>query len=66
MTQTSGIAQAWSAARGDQREQAMELLALKMQAGAERGLVKVIEEAAPPPSGPPAPEGQGTLVDRRV
>ncbi len=66
MSATSGIAHAWSAVRGDQRQQAMELLALRMQARADQGLVEVIEEATPPPPSPPAPEGQGTLVDKRV
>jgi hypothetical protein len=66
MTSTSGIAQAWSTERGDQRQQAMELIALRMQARADQGLVKVIEEASPRRPSPPAPEGQGMLVDKRV
>jgi hypothetical protein len=66
MTSTAGLAQAWTATRADQRQQAMEILALKQQAAAERAVVELIEEAAPPPPAPPAPEGQGRLVDRRV
>ncbi len=66
MTTAVGIAQAWTASRADQRQQAMELLALRQQAASDQAVVAMLEEAAPPPSDPPPPPGQGQHVDRRV
>jgi hypothetical protein len=65
MTSTAGIAQAWTSTRADQRQQATEIVALRQEAAAGQA-ARPLAESARPPLGPPAPEGQGRVVDKRV
>ena len=60
---TAGIAAAWSAAKPNPRDQAVQLAASQNQAKAGQAAENLVPEAG---KGPPAPEGQGTQVDVRV
>lgn len=63
----AGIATTWASAQAAQTGQAMEIAMLRQQAQAEQSLVALLEsavEAAKAP--PPAPDGQGQVVDLLV
>jgi len=66
MSDSAGIASAWSSARADARQQTMEMVSLKQQAKAEQAVVAMIEAAAQPVREAPPPEGQGRHVDVRA